>query len=108
MINIDEFNARLGNNAAIVGKILKVFCDQYGHKTDLLRDPVGSGDTEQVYFVAHSIKGALANICAEDDANIAAQIESAAKAGTMPEEALIVEMESRMQKIYEQIDDYLN
>jgi len=108
MINIDEFNARLGNNSAIVGKILKVFSDQYGQKSDLLREPVDSGDTEQVYFLAHSIKGALANICAEDDANIAAQIESVAKAGTMPEEALIVEMETRMQKIYAQIDDYLS
>ena len=61
MIDLDQFNARLGNNTAIIKQVLTLFIEQYGPNPGLLRDACAAGDTEQVFHLAHTLKGTLAN-----------------------------------------------
>lgn len=107
MIDMAQFNQRMGNNSDIINKVLQIFLDQYQQQSDLLREPIASGDPEQVYFAAHSIKGALANICADEDAAVAEQIESLAREGTMPDEALIQQFSQHLEGVYAQIKQHL-
>lgn len=108
MIDMDQFNARLGNNQAVIVQILKMFSDQFGKQPDLMRPAFTHGDTETLFQLAHSIKGALANMCAEEDAAIAEKIESQARSGELPAESLMAEMELRLSELEAQIQSELN
>jgi len=107
MIDIDQLNTRLGNNTAIVEKVLGIFVTQYGKGEPVFASAVSNGNTEEIYHLAHSIKGALANMCAEEDAAAAAEIESAARDGSVPDAALVADMEQRIQAINTQINNHL-
>lgn len=104
---MEQFATRLGGNTAIVDQVMKMFVDQYGNKPDLLREPLESGDVEKMFHTAHSIKGALANMCADEDAAIAAAVETPARAGTMPDESLVAELEQCVNAISDQIEAHL-
>jgi len=39
MIDLEQFNVRLGNNTAIIQQVMKMFVDQYADQPDLLRGP---------------------------------------------------------------------
>lgn len=106
MIDVQQFSERLGNNTAIVEQVMKMFRDQYGHQPDILRGPASAGNLEELFQIAHSIKGALANMCAADDAAVAAEIEHQARAGQNPDDALLADLEARIIQITQQIDEH--
>ncbi|GEM_PF-2221587 len=108
MIDLEQFNVRLGNNTAIIQQVMKMFVDQYADQPDLLRGPFQSGDTDALFHTAHSIKGALANMCADEDAAAAAAVESVARGGDLPDEALMADLESRLNDIFVQIRSELS
>ncbi len=107
MIDIDALSARLGNNTVIVEKILGIFTEQYDNGSPVFESAIASGNTEEIYHLAHSLKGALANMCADEDAAAAAEIESATRKGAMPDNQLINAMEERLSAINEQINAHL-
>lgn len=108
MIDMDQFNARLGNNQAVIVQILKMFSEQFGKQPDLMRPSFTHGDTDTLFQLAHSLKGALGNMCAEEDAELAGQIESLARSGELPAESLMAEIELRLSEIEAQIQAELN
>lgn len=108
MIDIEKLSARLGNNQAIVEKIMGIFITQYDTGAPVFGAIVESGNTEEIYHLAHSLKGALANMCAEEDAAAAAEIEMVARGGEIPDASLISAMEQRVQDINAQIKAYVN
>lgn len=107
MIDIDALNTRLGNNAAIVDKILGIFTKQYDNGSPVFESAITSGNTEEIYHLAHSLKGALASMCADEDAQTAAEIEAAARNGAIPDAQLVSDMESRISAINAQINAHL-
>ncbi len=107
MIDLEQLSVRLGNNAAIVEKILGIFTMQYDTGTPVFASVMASGNTEEIYHLAHSLKGALANMCAEEDAAAAAEIEQVARNGAVPDGALVDAMEQRITAINEQIKAHL-
>ena len=107
MIDLEQLSARLGNNTAIVEKILGIFTAQYDTGSPVFASAIASGNTEEIYHLAHSLKGALANMCADDDAAAAAEIEQIARNGSVPDNALVDAMEQRITAINEQIKTHL-
>ena len=108
MLDVAKFIDRMGGNEDVVRQVMKMIKDQYTGKTDLLREPFSAGDHEALFQTAHSVKGALANVCAEDDAAFAAKIELAAREGNLPSEAELDEMKQRLDSVLVQIDEYLS
>ena len=107
MIDLDQLSVRLGGNTAIVEKILGIFTTQYDNGNPVFAEAITSGNTEEIYHLAHSLKGALANMCAEEDAAAAAEIESLARNGSVPDDAMVQGMEQRIKAINEQIHAHL-
>lgn len=107
MIDIEQLSVRLGGNTAIVEKILGIFTTQYDTGNPVFAVAITQGNTEEIYHLAHSLKGALANMCAEEDAAAAAEIESLARNGSIPDDALIQGMEQRIKAINQQIHAHL-
>ena len=107
MIDIEQLSVRLGNNAAIVEKILGIFTTQYDNGSPVFANVMASGNTEEIYHLAHSLKGALANMCADEDAAAAAEIEQVARNGAVPDTALVDAMEQRITAINDQIKAHL-
>ena len=103
MIDLEQFNVRLGNNTAVIQQVMKMFLEQYAEDPSFLRGPFESGDTDALFNAAHSIKGALANMCADEDAAAAAAVESVAREGKLPDEALLTALEARLADVFAQI-----
>lgn len=107
MIDIEQFSAKLGNNAAIVEQVFKVFIGQHEGQIGIIREALEAGNLELTYQTAHSIKGALANLCAAEDAKVAETIEHIARAGEVPAAELIDDLDVRLSAAVAQINEYL-
>ncbi|CAD6877008.1 response regulator [Methylomonas fluvii] len=54
--------ARLGGNIYLYRRLLLAFAEQHRNAATLLRQKLVDGDTEQLFFVAHSLKGEAGNL----------------------------------------------
>lgn len=108
MIDIELLSARLDHNEVVINKVLSIFSRQYGHVHSLFGPAASSENTQEIYHLAHSLKGALMTMCANEDAAIAAKIEMTARNNEMPEPYLIKDIEQRVTTINEQILSYLD
>lgn len=107
MLDISQFIQRLGDNHSVVRQVMVIFRDQYTGNTQLLSELNEQGDLEKLYQSAHSLKGALANMCADDDASLAAQVELQARQGQAPSAEQLQDMETRLSAVLAQIEQYL-
>lgn len=107
MIDIEQFSAKLGNNTAIVEQVFKVFIEQHNGQIAIMRDALAAGNLESVYQTAHSIKGALANLCADEDAKVAETIEHTARSGEVPEADVVDDLDARLNAAVAQINEHL-
>lgn len=107
MLDISQFIQRLANNHSVVRQVMVIFRDQYTGQTQFLTELNEQGNLEKLYQGAHSLKGALANMCAEDDASLAAQIELQARQGQAPSAEQLHDMEACLTAVLAQIEQYL-
>ncbi|MEI8570751.1 response regulator [Methylomonas sp. LW13] len=54
--------ARLGGNIALYRRLLLAFAEQYRNAATLLRQRLADGDSEQLFLLAHSLKGEAGNL----------------------------------------------
>ncbi len=76
----DGFKAQVGNDDKLVVELIDLFMSEIHKLRSAMEDAVGSRDYEQLYRVAHTIKGSLGSLHAERAGCRAEQLESAAKA----------------------------
>jgi len=108
MLNEEAFRTKMRNNTAIINKILGIFITKYGDDVQELQTLVNNGDMEKVYHFAHSLKGVFANLCADEEAELAGKIEQQSKQGDTPDPDLITEMIDRISKTNAQIHNILS
>ena len=75
----------LGEEWELLEEILGIFQESTASDLKLLREAIGSGNSDQAIRRAHKIKGAAANINAEGVRKAACDIETAVRAGSTQE-----------------------
>jgi two-component system sensor histidine kinase/response regulator len=87
---------RLGDDEAIHKMVLDIFLQDLPDQIDALRAALTTGEADPVRRAAHAIKGAAANVSAEDLRTVAAAMEEAAR------ENRIGEVEAALDTLLEQ------
>jgi len=72
---------RLGGDLELAVDVLRAYLDDVPQRLADLRDASERGESQRAKAIAHTVKGASANVGAEAVRQAAAQIESAAAAG---------------------------
>lgn len=80
-VNMPELLARVENDRELLSELLALFLKDYPKLRDVLHHAVQAGDVRQVKEAAHALKGMLANLSIQRGAELAANVESAARAG---------------------------
>lgn len=80
VLEIDAALARCGGNAAILGRVLRVYVESLDDIMESLDSALAGGDETALQKTAHTLKGASANIGAQGAASLAANIERRAGA----------------------------
>ena len=82
---------RLFGDPDLVAEILDVFRDDVPSKLTGLRDALAQSDVETVTRLAHTVKGAAANVCAEALREVAMQVEHASREGDLERAASMLD-----------------
>lgn len=80
-VNMPELLARVDNDRELLAELLTLFQEEYLRLQDALHNAVHAGDPRQVDKAAHTLKGMLANLSINRGAELAANVETAARAG---------------------------
>jgi histidine phosphotransfer protein HptB len=102
-VDWEEGLARAGDDEDFFKELLELFLDDVPQRMENLSASLSAGQLDESAGVAHSIKGASANLSARTIHQVAAQLEQAAKQGQPPEElrALYGRLESEIKRLEE-------
>lgn len=93
-----------GDDAEFEAELLAIFLNDAKNSLRLLESAIAAKKTETIESVAHSLRGASANVGASAIANIAYELEHAARAGKTPDALkLVQQIDSYCQKIQAQL-----
>ena len=79
LIDPGELRSRFAGKADLLRRLTKIFSEQTPQLLARLRHAVRRGDAPGVEWTAHTLKGSLAQLGARATAELAQQIESAAR-----------------------------
>lgn len=80
-VNLEDALARAGDDRDFFKELLELFISDVDDRLRDLQQAAESGDVGQVRSIAHSLKGAAANLSAEDVRQAAWEIESRSRSG---------------------------
>jgi CheY-like chemotaxis protein len=99
-INVAAGVRRLGGNAALYFKLLKELARDSAGTAATIRADLAAGQTREAHREAHSLKGAAANLCAEDLQMAATAAERAIKEERFDElEPLLKDLERALAQV---------
>ncbi|GHV04651.1 hypothetical protein FACS1894217_00250 [Clostridia bacterium] len=107
-LDVQDALRRLRGNVKLYTKLIGRFVD--GSETQALRVSLDAGDLETAIRDAHTIKGAAANLSAEDIRAKALELETALKSGESVDEshkALFAEILALYANLKEQVTPHL-
>jgi HPt (histidine-containing phosphotransfer) domain-containing protein len=104
VLNVDSALEMLGGDMDLLREVVEMFLTDLPNKLEELRTGIAQSDPDKVRRVAHSLKGAAANIAAEDVRSSAFEIEQLASNGDLDSVVTRVpELERRIQALVEAI-----
>jgi len=80
IFNKQEFLERLGDDNDIAIEVIKIFLEDIPIQTQRLGLAIMKNDIQKIHIAAHTIKGVLKNLSANNSAQTAANIEEQARA----------------------------
>lgn len=78
VFNRDELTSRLGGDKKTTEEVLSIFVVELGELLELLQVAIDESDYPTIHSVAHTLKGAAANVGAVSLADCSAKISKAA------------------------------
>ena len=70
-------------DATLLQELLEIFKGSYGSDLGLIKEGIDKGDARQIYTAAHSIKGAAASLGIDGIREIASQMETDSREGSL-------------------------
>lgn len=88
--NRDDLHHRLGSDPELISMVIGVFIEDMPQQIEALKGAVKVQDTKEATRLAHSIKGAAANVGGESLQATALQLEEAAREGNLTDIAMVL------------------
>ncbi len=95
-LNLNAALTRLAGNQRLLKTLLADFVRDYADAMESIRRALDEGDLEKIRILAHTIKGVGGNIGAENLAESARLLESAATVGESPDSDLLNQFEKKL------------
>lgn len=101
-INSQELWERLGGDHELLSEILECFHQEYPAQIQTLREALQVKEAHRVERVAHSLKGALANLSAPEGRKLAAEVERLARTGELAQaDSLLAPLEEEINRVFQ-------
>jgi len=88
IFNRDDLHHRLGSDPELISMVIGVFIDDMPQQIKALKEAVKIQDAKEATRLAHSIKGAAANVGGESLQAAALKLEEAGREGNLPDMAM--------------------
>jgi len=109
LIDLGELRSRFAGKADLLRRITRIFDEQTPQLLARLRHAVRRGDAPGMEWTAHTLKGSLAQIGAHTTAELAKQIEDAAKTSAPGRsETVMKELELQAAQIQKLLNDLIS
>ncbi len=82
-LNLAELEERLGGDRELIAEVSQMLLEDAPRLADECSRALATSDTEAAARVAHTLKGAAANLCAEAVCGVADRIEQCARDGDL-------------------------
>ena len=106
LLDLPELRARFEGRADLLRRMIKIFDEQTPQLLGRLRHAFRRGDAQAVEFAAHTLKGSLAQLGAQSTADLASQLEEAARvAAPGRSEAVLKQLEAQTGQIQRLLND---
>ncbi|HZO86084.1 MAG TPA: Hpt domain-containing protein [Verrucomicrobiae bacterium] len=104
-----ELKTRFAGKAELLRRIIKIFDEQTPQLLGRLRHAVRRGDAAAVEWTAHTLKGSLGQLGAHTTAELAAQLEQAARTSAPGRsEVLLKDLEAQAAQLQRMLKDLAN
>lgn len=108
IFNIQAFEDCFGGDVAFAKELIEVFLKEFPPRMDELKDGISSKNNTKVIESAHSMKGLLVNMGAENIGNIAKKIENMGKTGNLEDiDEIMKEYSVQIRKLLGLLNDYI-
>ncbi|KNC67644.1 hypothetical protein AC626_09420 [Pseudoalteromonas rubra] len=104
-VDVERAIKRLGGNDKAFWSIIKKFARNQIEETINLNQALVIGDLEHAERIAHSLKGASANLCMDDLSKRAAEIEKAIGSGEQVELEQVEDLTEFLRKLHKQLSE---
>lgn len=108
MLNFEPFFTALGNDTESINLILTTYLEEYSDGDVIFKNLFDTQNWEELYIVAHSLKGILGNFGADDIIPILEKIEMQTQGGKPTEQVLIDQVSLLLTDIQVQIEKKLS
>jgi HPt (histidine-containing phosphotransfer) domain-containing protein len=106
LLDVSDVKARFAGKGELLRRIIKIFDEQTPQLLARLRHAARRGDAAAVEFTAHALKGSLLQIGAHTTAELAAQLEQAARTSAPGRsEAVLKDLESQAAQLLRLLKD---
>jgi len=106
LFDAEELRTRFAGKAELLRRLIKIFCEQTPQLLARLRHASRRGDNSAVEWTAHTLKGSLLQLGAHVTANLAYQLEQAARTSVPGRsEAVLKELELQAAQIQRLLTD---
>ena len=106
VLDVTELRARFEGKGELLRRVIKIFDEQTPQLLARLRHAFRRGDAQAVQWTAHTLKGSLAQLGAQGPAELAAQLEQAARvAAPGRSEAILRDLETQAAQLLRMLND---
>ena len=108
MLNLKPFFAALDNDTESINLILTTYIEEYSDSDVIFKNLFDAQNWEELYIVAHSLKGILGNFGADEIIPILEKIEMQSQDGKPTDQKLINNVSILLVEIQNQIEKKLS
>jgi HPt (histidine-containing phosphotransfer) domain-containing protein len=106
LFDTEELRTRFAGKDDLLRRLIKIFCEQTPQLLARLRHASRRGDASSVEWTAHTLKGSLAQLGARVTAELAHQLEEAARTSAPGRsEAVLKELELQASQLQRTLND---
>ena len=101
-VDVSRALEQLGDDRELFDEALVAFLDNVPRTLDDLQSAISHTNTEQLQLVAHGLKGAASNLCAEPTRCVAQQLEQMGQQGTLEgADSMLEELQRHLDRLQE-------
>ena len=107
MINIEMLEETFGGDKEFIAVLFAQYLQDNSATNDKIQSQFDANQLDELFHTAHTLSGALSNICETDIVPTIKKVELSAKEGNKPNESDIAEIKVALTAVLKQMEEYM-